>query len=270
MYAMSENKQTTNRRKTLGLALGAGASCGAAHAGFLRALEESGIKADYVAGCSMGSVVGAAYAAGVDMDTMERALCSMTMGKLLSFTFKKGGISGIGKMRKVLLKHIGDVEFSQLKIPFRCVAVDMNSQKIVELSQGRVVDAAAASSCIPVAFTPIEKDGMRLVDGAVLQRVPARQVKNMGADVVVAVDVLGWRPPIKKRGAVSMALSIFDIMDNTITRKTYEENRDIIDFYLDPHLEEMSQYTFKQVRFAYQRGYELGKNNAEAIKKALE
>lgn len=266
MYAMSEIKQ----RKTLGLALGAGASCGAAHAGFLRALEEADIKADYIVGCSMGAVVGAAYAAGVDMDTMEKALCSMTFGKLIGLTFKKGGFSGARKMRKVLLKYIGDVQFSDLKIPFHCVAVDINTQKLVELSEGSVIDAAAASSNIPVAFAPTEKDGMRLIDGCILQRVPARQVKEMGADVVVAVDVLGWRPPIKKRGTLSTALAVFDIMDNALTQKSREENKDIIDFYLDPHLEGVSQYTFKQVRQSYQLGYELGKNNAEAIKKALE
>ena len=267
---MNNNKQSFQKTKTLGLALGAGASCGVAHAGFLRALDEAGIKADYVVGCSMGSIVGAAYAAGVDMDTMEKALCSMTIGKLASFTCKAGGLSSTRKMRKLLLKYMGDLDFSQLKIPYRCVAVDMNSQKLVEFSEGSVVDAAVASSSIPLVFSPLEKDGMRLVDGAILERVPARQVKEMGADVVVAVDVLGWRQPIKKRGKIAMALALFDIVDNYNTAQHRKENEDIIDFYLDPHLEEMSQYTFKKVRFAYNRGYELGKANAEAIKKALE
>ena len=267
---MSENKQPIKKTKTLGLALGAGASCGVAHAGFLRALEEAGIKADYVAGCSMGSIVGAAYAAGVDMDTMEKALCSMTIGKLAAFTCKAGGLCSTRKMRKILLKYMGDLDFSQLKIPFHCVAVDLNGQKLVEFSEGSVIDAAVASSCIPVAFSPMKKDGMRLVDGAILMRVPARQVKDMGADVVVAVDVLGWRPPIKKRGTLAAALSVFDIMDSTLAQKCRKENEDIIDLYLDPHLEEMSQYTFKQVKYAYQRGYELGIANVDAIKKALE
>lgn len=267
---MNEKEQPMKKTKTLGLALGAGASCGVAHAGFLRALDEAGIKADYVVGCSMGSIVGAAYAAGVDMETMEKALCSMTIGKLAAFTFQAGGLSSTRKMRKLLLKYIGDLDFSQLKIPFRCVAVDVNSQKLVEFSEGSVIDAAVASSCIPIAFAPFEKDGMRLVDGAILERVPARQVKEMGADVVVAVDVLGWRPPIKKRGKLSMVFAAFDIMDNYATAQHRKENEEIVDFYLDPHLEEMSQYTFKKVKFAYERGYELGKANAEAIKKALE
>ena len=81
---------------------------------FLRALEEAGIKADYVAGCSMGSIVGAAYAAGVDMDTMEKALCSMTIGKLAAFTCKAGGLCSTRKMRKILLKYI------KLFLNFRC------------------------------------------------------------------------------------------------------------------------------------------------------
>ena len=98
MYAMNEKEQPMKKTKTLGLALGAGASCGVAHAGFLRALDEAGIKADYVVGCSMGSIVGAAYAAGVDMETMEKALCSMTIGKLAAFTFQAGGLSSTRKM----------------------------------------------------------------------------------------------------------------------------------------------------------------------------
>ncbi len=257
-------------KKTLGLALGSGGSRGVAHIGFLRGLEEVGVKPDFITGTSMGAVVGAGYAAGLTVEKMKEAALSLRILDLITFTGRRGGVSGTKKIRELLIKYIGDITFDDLKIPFRCYAVDMISQKLIEFSKGSVVDAVVASASIPVVFHPYEKDGMRLIDGGVLERVPVSQVKKMGADIVVGVDVLGHRDASEDSpNVLKILIETIDIMDNYRTERRKDDFKDIIDFWLEPELGSMSQYDLRQIEFAYEKGYELGKNNANDIRKAL-
>lgn len=257
------------KKKTLGLALGAGGSRGVAHIGFLKALEEAEIRPDFIAGSSMGSVVGAAYAAGVSTEVMYQAVRKLRLLDLVAPGLR-GGLFDTRRVRKLLEKYIGDVDYSELQIPFRCVAVDMISQQVIEFSEGKVLDGVVASSSIPSIFCPTEKDGMRLIDGGILERVPYKQVKNMGADTVVAVDVLGWRDCKEKMpNVLGVLLETVDIMDNYRTKLKREQDAEIIDLWLEPELGNMNQYAFKQFDFAYEKGYELGKENAKKIKAAL-
>lgn len=256
--------------KKLGLALGAGGSRGVAHIGFLQALEEAGIKPDFITGCSMGSVVGGAYAAGVPLNKMRRAVESLRLLDIITPAKEKGGLFGVKKMRALLVKYIGEKNFEDLKIPYRCVAVDMMEQEVVEFSKGSVIDAIVASSSIPTLFHPQQRDGMRLIDGGMLERVPAMRLKEMGADVIVAVDVLGWRQASEKiPGAVGVLLETIDVMDNYRTRRYKEDHEHDIDFWLEPELGNMSQLSLKEIKFAYEKGYELGKEYAPLIKKKL-
>lgn len=257
-------------KKKLGFALGSGGSRGVAHIGFLKAMEEAHIKPDFIAGCSMGSVVGAAYASGFPIDKMEEAVKKLRLLDLVAPTGKRGGLFDTKKVRKLLEKYIGDIEFSDLKIPFHCVAVDMISQRVVEFSEGRLLDAVIASSSIPSVFCPMEKDGMRLIDGGLLERVPFMQVKDMGADVVVAVDVLGQRSTKEKcPTTLGVLLEAIDIADNVRTRIRRQTYADQIDFWIEPELGDMSQYVVKNLAFAAEQGYDIGKKYAKEIKAKL-
>ena len=256
--------------KTLGLALGASGSRGVSHIGFLQALEGAGIKPDYITGASMGSIVGCAYAAGVPIATMKEAVLKLRLWDLIA-PANKGGLFGTKKIRTLLEKYIGDVQFSDLKIPFRCTAVDMITQNIIEFSEGSALDAIIASSTIPAIFQPMQKEGMRLIDGGVLERVPAMRLKDMGADVIVAVDALGWRDANEKiSGTIGVLLEMYDIADNHRTKAYKDKNKRKIDFWLEPELGNMSQYSLKQISFAYDKGYELGQKYAPKIAKALQ
>ena len=258
------------KKKKLGLALGAGGSRGVAHIGFLKALEEEGVKPDFITGSSMGSVIGAAYAAGFPIEEMETAVYKLRLLDLIAPTGRRGGLFDTRKVRKLLEKYIGDLDFSDLKIPFRCVAVDMISQTVVEFSEGKVLDGVVASSSIPSIFRPTEKDGMRLIDGGILERVPFLQVRDMGADVVAAVDVLGQRSTKEKcPSTIGVLLETIDVMDNYRTATRREKFADKIDFWIEPDLGDMSQYSLKQVRFARKKGYEVGKEYAAKIKEKL-
>ena len=263
-------KKKQDGKKKLGFALGAGGSRGVAHVGFLTAMEEAGIYPDYIAGCSMGSVVGAAYAAGMTTEEMKRAVYKLRILDLVAPTGKRGGLFDTNKVRRLLTRYIGNPEFADLKIPFRCIAVDMITQSVVEFSEGKVLDGVVASSSIPSIFCPTEKDGMRLVDGGILERVPYNRVKQMGADVVVAVDVLGWRDCSEKMPtSLGVLLETVDIMDNYRTKLCRERDKDIIDCWVEPNLGNMSQYSFKQFEFAYEKGYEAGKAHVETVAKLL-
>lgn len=258
------------KKKKLGFALGAGGSRGVAHIGFLQAMEEAELRPDYITGCSMGSVVGSAYASGMTIEQMKTAVHSLRLLDLIAPTGRRGGLFETKKVRKLLTRYIGDIEFSDLKIPFRCIAVDMISQQVVEFSEGKLLDAVIASSSIPSIFCPMEKDGMRLIDGGILERVPYPQVKNMGADIVVAVDVLGNLSTKEKcPNTLGVLLETIDIMDNYRTKIRREANEDLYDFWIEPDLGTMNQYLLKEVKKAYEKGYEIGKEYAPKIKKAL-
>jgi NTE family protein len=260
-------------KKKLGFALGAGGSRGVAHIGFLKAMEEEGITPDCIAGCSMGSVVGAAYASGMTIKDMERAVEKLRILDLIIPTSQRGGLFETKRIRKLLERYIGDIEFDDLKIPYRCIAVDMITQSVVEFHEGKVLDGVIASSSIPAVFKPTQKDGMRLVDGGVLERVPYRTAKEMGADVVVAVDVLGWRDCQKEMPTtLGVILEIMDLMDNARTKNNREKGKrkKMYDVWLEPDLGDMNQYSCKKMNWALEKGYEIGKANAEKIKKLLD
>ncbi|MDE7158224.1 MAG: patatin-like phospholipase family protein, partial [Clostridiales bacterium] len=179
-------------RKKLGLALGSGGSRGIAHIGFLKALEEAGITPDYVTGCSMGAVVGYVYCAGVSPDEMRKKVFTLKLSSIAALNVGKvEGLFRLTRARKQIAEFAGDKTFEELNIPFACVATDIDAGELVLLNEGNAIDAVLASSSIPGAFTPAKIGERRLVDGGVLERVPTEEVKAMGAEVVVAVDVLG-------------------------------------------------------------------------------
>ncbi|MBQ9729208.1 MAG: patatin-like phospholipase family protein [Clostridia bacterium] len=259
------------KKKKLGFALGSGGARGVAHIGFLQAMEENGIKPDYISGCSMGSVVGAAYACGLSPAQMFQAVKELKLIDLIDLTTKPGGLFDTRKMRKVLAKYLGEVNIEDLTIPYSCIAVDMVSQQVVEFKKGNLVDAVVCSSSIPSVFKPTEKDGMRLVDGGILERVPVREVKDLGAKKIVAVDVMGNKQCQEKcPGIIGMMSDVIELMDNHRTRRRRAEIEHIIDLWCEPDLGTMSAYTFRHTTFAYQKGYECGLAHVEQIKALLQ
>ena len=258
-------------RKTLGLALGAGGARGVAHIGFLQALDEAGVRADYIAGCSMGAVVGALYAAGVSPAAMREKILDLKLGDIASLNLapiRRNGLMRTQKARNLLVGLMGEKDFSELKIPFACIATDLVEGKTVLLKEGNVADAALASSSIPGVFTPAKFGGYEmLVDGCILERVPTREIKEMGAEIVVAVDVLG--NPLQERAPsgrlLNTLLRVIDVMDTRMTQRS-RVLRKHVDLWLEPKLGGMDQYQVKDLGFAYEKGYELGVKKAEKIK----
>ena len=258
--------------KKLGLALGSGGSRGISHIGFLKALEEAGIKPDYISGCSMGAVVGGCYALGMSAEKMHKIVTKLKFSDIFDLSlnpYHNGALLATKKMRKQLEKYLKDYNFNQTAIPFTCVATDLvKGETYIFNGEEKILDGVTASSTIPGVFKPVAYNGMVLVDGGVKCRVPIDQVRQMGAEVVVAVDALGkLRESNKKYNVFSVLLRTFDICDSEITSSRREKQNP--DLFLEPELGDMVMYKFKDLEMAYQKGYETGKSNVDKIKELI-
>jgi len=179
----------------IGLALSGGGARGFAHIGVLKVLEQEGVPIDLLAGTSMGGVVAAAYAAGLAPEFMEQEALRMTSPRrLLSLadpTLPRRGLFEGRKVIDYLSHHLGECTFDSLRCPLSLIAVNLKNSEAVRLSEGRVTDAVRATIALPGLFKPVERGEQLLVDGGLLDNLPADVVRQMGADIVIAVDVIG-------------------------------------------------------------------------------
>lgn len=182
------------RRKKVGLALGSGSARGLAHIGVLRVLRHHGIPIDMIAGTSIGAIVGSLYALRGNISRIEEIASGMTRMHVLSLVdlaLPRTGLIGGQKITAWGKSLIGrDVQFSDLQTPFACVATDIMSGREIVITEGSVLQAVRASISIPGIFAPAKKDGQYLVDGGLVNPVPVSVVRDMGADFIIAVNVM--------------------------------------------------------------------------------
>ena len=178
------------RKPRLGLALGSGAARGWAHIGVIRALERLGIKPDLIAGCSIGSFVGAAYAAG-ELDKLEAWVRGFTRMQVVSMLDPAltGGLFRGDKVFGMAANQLGYSLLENLPIPFACVATELDTGREIWLKQGSLRQSVRASCGMPGILTPTRVDDRWLVDGAVVNPVPISLARAMGAEVVIAVNL---------------------------------------------------------------------------------
>lgn len=179
--------------RKIGLALSGGAVRGAAHLGVLEVLEREGIRPDFVAGVSAGSVVGALYCAGMPLDEIIRLSGELHWAQLGRITRPRLGFFDISRLESYLDELIEGRSFEQLSIPFAAVAVDILRGEVVVLREGSVSRAVRASCALPGTFTPLEDGDRLLVDGGLINNLPVSVVQDMGADYVIAVDLGGMK-----------------------------------------------------------------------------
>ncbi len=173
----------------LGIALGGGGALGAAHVGVLQELAKRGIHPSIVVGTSAGAVVGAAYAAGFDLDELERIVVGSSWGDFGTFAFAPGlGILDTDGLRATINRLAGpDLMIENLPIRFGAVATDLVTREVVLLDSGSVADALSASVSVPGLFRPAKIHGHLLVDGGVVQNLPLEATFEMGARHVIGV-----------------------------------------------------------------------------------
>ena len=271
------------QRPKIGLALGGGGAKGAAEVGVLKVLEEAGIHVDYIAGTSIGSIVGGLYAAGYSASELETMFQTQEWLSLLTdrraslsnepyktvdgvtyiFGFpvmdrnSRGfGVMSGGKIEQMIDSMAsvkGCTEFESLRIPFRCVTTDIRNAKEVVLSKGILCKALRASMAIPGIFKPVEHNGRMLVDGGMLNNLPVDVCRQMGADIVIAVDLQqNEQKPRKKTdlnilsdfaGLIGFS-GILEWVTNRPDIEKYLANRKLADIYIHPNLPDADASSF--------------------------
>jgi len=177
--------------KKIGLALGSGGARGWAHIGAIRALEEAGIKIDYLAGTSIGAFVGGIHAVNQlnELEAFVTEIDWKTIISLLDVEFPTRGLLDGDKIYDLIYSHVLDCNLEETNIPFHCVATDLLRQKAIVLKTGSMVNAVRASISIPGVFTPFNCEERYLVDGGVVNPVPVDVVQAMGSDIVIAINL---------------------------------------------------------------------------------
>ncbi len=181
------------RKKKVGLVLGGGVARGIAHIGVLKVLQEYKVPVELVVGTSAGSLVGAAFAAGMDVSLIEQVALRIRWGDFFRLTLFRPGFVSAAAIEDFVVKYVGDISFSDLKIPLAVVATDLSTGNRVVINEGKVAKAVAASSAFPGVFAPEEVRGRFLVDGGVAGNVPVAVARDMGKDYVIASDVIPKR-----------------------------------------------------------------------------
>ena len=197
-----EMSSSTHETPKVGLALSCGAAHGMAHIGVLKALREESIPIDMIAGTSAGAMVGACYAKERSVAILEEITLGVDWKMLARLIDPKLSLLGKGlvhgqRVNSLLRSIIGDVKFEDLEIPFAVVAADARNMEEIVINTGPVIEAVRASMSMPVIFTPVKWGSRFLVDGGVVNPMAVDVVRNMGAEIVIGVDVLCMGQPRK-------------------------------------------------------------------------
>jgi NTE family protein len=253
-------------RPKIGLALGSGSARGLAHIGVLRAFEEAQIPVDMVAGTSAGALIGALYCSGVDLDMVKRIAESIPRKDLLDLSVPRTGFIKGNKIEGLIRLLTRGKNIEELPIPFRAVATDLIKGEKVVFKKGPLFKAVRASISIPAIFMPVSMGERVLADGDMVDRVPVSVVREMGADIVIGVDV-GFSTV---KGGVT---SIFDVLFQSIAvmqRELLKYRIEKADMIIKPYLPNVDPYRFDQVDECADEGYSVGKVAVPIIKKIME
>lgn len=286
----------TKTRPKIGLVLSGGGAKGFAHIGVLKVLEQAGVKIDYIGGTSMGAVVGGFYASGYNATQIDSIFYNTNFDHLLqdyiprsskSFYEKRNdemyaitlpfnklkigipialskGMYNYSLLSKLThkVRYIND--FSKLPIPFLCVATDIEKGESVVLKNGYLAQALLASSAFPSLFSPVELDGKLLIDGGVVNNYPVEEIKKMGADIIIGVDV---QDDLKDKNSLKDATRILVQITNLDMIKKMKEKIKITDIYIKPDVADYSVISFDQGREILKKGEEAALIQLDAIKK---
>jgi NTE family protein len=265
--------QELNRKPKIGLVLSGGGAKGFAHVGVLKVLEEAKIPIDYIAGTSIGSIIGGLYACGYDATTLENIILKQDWASVLSNEFRSefstaidredearyivsfpfeqkklalsnGILNGQNAMELLTYLTLGyhDVyDFSKLPIPFVCIATDLTNGEEVVLNKGYLPKAIRASMAVPAAFTSVEIDGKMLVDGGVVNNYPVDRCKEMGADYIIGVDIMD---SMLTAGELKDIPDVVTQMMHFMDKKRAEQNAKNVDLYIRPFIKGYSVASF--------------------------
>jgi NTE family protein len=241
------------RLPRIGLALGGGAARGFAHIGVIQVLEEAGIRPDLVVGTSAGSLVAALYASGKTAIEMAALAQGMDEGSITDWSFPARGLIRGEALARYVREHTGGRTIEQMRLPLGIVATDLDSGAGILFQRGDTGAAVRASSAVPAVFQPVRIGNREYVDGGLVSPVPVRFARQMGAEMVIAIDI-STNPDGNATGDVmKMLLQTFAIMGRSITQFELRE----ADVVLRPLMSGVSSADFAARGRALQAGREV-------------
>ncbi len=253
----------TPARRRVALVLSGGAVRGAAHLGALEVLDEAGIRPDLVVGVSAGSVVGGLYCAGLAPVALQQTAREMNWNRLARLVRPRLGVFDISLLEQVIDDLTGGLTFEQLRIPFAAVSVDIICGELVTLREGPLARAIHASCAIPGLFNPVEDGARLLIDGGALDNLPVAIARDMGADYVIAVDLLPL--PTTPAEWPKNILEMWSLSVYTIIRRTRNWEGQMADVLVQPDNARTSFIDFSQVDLLVQKGREAAQDHLARI-----
>ena len=253
-------------RPKVGLALGSGGARGFAHLGVIKVLRDEGIPIDLISGSSMGALVASFYGAGLDVDRLYKLSRVFKRKYYLDFTVPKMGFIAGKKVKELIRIFTHGKMIEELDIPIGIVATDLVSGEKVVFKTGPIAEAVRASIAIPGIFVPEKVNGRLFVDGGVVDRIPVSVAKEMGADIVIAVDVSN----VKVNSDIT---SIFDVIMQSIDIMQMElvANREVAsDIMIRPRVEMYNSRAFTNIEEIIAMGEEEAKKHIDKIKLCIE
>jgi len=290
------SQDTIKTRPKIGLVLSGGGAKGFAHIGVIKVLEKAGVKIDYIGGTSVGSVIGALYASGYNATQLDSIFRDTDFNNLITDyiprssknfyekrndelyafslpvnNFKVGIPMSLSKgmfnfnLLNRLTKHVREVhDFNKLPIPFLCIATDIETGQQVVLDKGYLAKALLASSAFPSIFAPVELDGKLLVDGGVSNNYPVDEIRKLGADIIIGVDV---QDDIKDRNSLNDATKILVQINNLQMIEKMKENRVSSDIYIKPEVNQYGIISFDAIQELINRGESAANAQIDKIQK---
>ena len=280
---MGQEDKDVKKDVKVGLVLSGGGAKGFAHIGVLKVLEDAGIRVDYIAGTSMGAIIGGLYASGYNATELDSVLKAYDLGNLVnddlprevsSFYQKENDgkyavslplvkrkielPSAVSKGQKAfnifsqLTEHVHEIDdFSQLPIPFFCIATNLENGDEVILDKGFLPEAIRASGSFPGLLTPVNIDGKVLVDGGIVDNFPVEKMKEKGVDYIIGVNVSGGLKDIENLRTLPEILT--QIIGFQMY-KQWDEKVKLSDVYINPDLEEFTTFSWDDEAEIINRG----------------
>lgn len=278
-----EKKQDSIKRPKIGLVLSGGGAKGFAHIGVLKVLEEAGLKVDYIGGTSMGAIIGGLYATGYNASQIDSIFKRTNFDELINDYIPRASKNFYGKRNDELyalvlpfsnfrigipealskgmynynllssltrnVRHVRD--FNQLPTPFLCIGTDIETGKEVLLNKGNLAQAMVASAAFPSLFSPVEVDGKLLVDGGVVNNYPIKEVRDLGADIIIGVDV---QDDLLTRKNLKNATKILVQITNLQSIEKMKAKREDTNIYIKPDIRDFGVISFDRGGEIIRRG----------------
>lgn len=271
---MDSEKDKKIQPQKVGLALGGGGAKGLAHIGVIEILLDADIKIDYIAGTSMGALVGGWYAAKGEIESLKKLFLNIGRKDVVPLPQiikkKTGMIFRKNAMVELLQKELGNIKIEDCELPFRAIATDAESGDEVIISKGSLAEAIRASTALPIIFRPVEHENRILVDGGFVNPVPADIVRSMGAEFVIAVDVSSkWLDLSPQSTDIKNLEHIHSVVSSALTMIEYQIARTILkgaNLVLRPTVMNFSWLDFDQTQEIIRRGRKETRENLTKIR----